>query len=175
MWILSRTLEKGGPRPGHARRARLPSAPDAGRRRRELTREGVFARERPEGGWNLAPPRHAELLPQNIAMRLGGSRRDAEPFADLFVRAAERDQDDDLQLTFRQPEVRTASVVCHGATLCRGKRPNHRPMGVFAGRLDASRAEASAHEARLVPARVRLVELVLGERADAEEQVELVA
>ena len=78
--------------------------------------------------------RHAELLAQDIAVRLCGARRDAEPFADLFVRAAERDQDDDLQLAFRQPEVRAASVLLSWPRRYAGaQRPNHRPMGVFAG------------------------------------------
>jgi len=41
----------------------LPSAPDAGyRRRRKLTSKGVFTCERPERGRDLPPPRHPELL-----------------------------------------------------------------------------------------------------------------
>ena len=40
----------------HKRRARLPSAPDAGnRRRRKLTSKGVFTCERPESGGDLPP------------------------------------------------------------------------------------------------------------------------
>ena len=47
-------------------------------------------------------------------------------------------------------------------------------MGVFRG-LDPGGAEAAADEARLVAAQVRLGELVLRQRADAQQQVELVA
>ena len=83
----------------HKRRARLPSAPDAGNRgRRKLTSKGVFTCERPEGGWDLPPPRHPELLAKDIAMRLRRPRGDAEPLSDLFVRAAQRDQLDHLAL-----------------------------------------------------------------------------
>src|SRR6266516_913309 len=97
---------KGGPRPGHARRARLPSAPDAGRSRRELTGKGVFSCERPESGRDLSPSWHTELLAKHVAMRLGRPRGDPEALADLFVRAAERDQLDHLSLPHRQRELR---------------------------------------------------------------------
>ncbi len=83
------------------------------RARRELTREGVFARERPEGGWNLAPPRHAELLTEDVGMRFRRSRRDAEPVADLLVRAAAGDQLHDLQLPIGESE-RPLSCAPHG-------------------------------------------------------------
>src|SRR5439155_7939518 len=106
--------EKGGPRPGHARRARLPSAPDAGRSRRELTGKGVFSCERPEGGRDLSPPRHTELLAQHVAVRLRRPRRDPEALADLFVGAAEGDQLDHLALPHGQREVRVIGVLGHG-------------------------------------------------------------
>jgi hypothetical protein len=95
--------KRGGPRPGHARRTRLPSAPYAGSRRRALTDEGVLACEQLEGSGDLPPPWHSELLPENVAMRLHGSRRDAELDGDLVVRAPERDQLDNLALPLREP------------------------------------------------------------------------
>src|SRR5258708_12446110 len=60
------------------------------------------------------------------------------------------------------------------ATLCPRWPRHYRPIGVFVG-LDPRGPEPAAHEARLVAAGVRLVELVLGERAGAKEEVELVA
>src|SRR5581483_3603323 len=101
-------LEQGGPRPVPTRRARLPSAPDraGGRRRHELTSEGVFTSERPERSGYLPPPRHAELLAQDIAVRFRRPRGDAEFLPDLFVRAPQRDQLDHLALALRQRELR---------------------------------------------------------------------
>src|SRR6202007_2274699 len=43
----------------------------------------------------------AELLPEDVGMRLGGSRRDAEPECNLVVRAPGGDQLDHLKLAIR--------------------------------------------------------------------------
>src|SRR5262249_54790837 len=68
-----------GPAPGaRVRRARVPSAPRAGRGRREPTGEGVLTGERLERRRDLASPRHAELVAQYVAVGLHGSRGDAE-------------------------------------------------------------------------------------------------
>src|SRR5581483_12074929 len=79
-----------------------PSAPGAGQGRRKLTRERVLARERLERGGNLLPPRYAELLTQNVAVRLRRPRRDTESLAELVVRAPACDQRDDLELALGQ-------------------------------------------------------------------------
>jgi hypothetical protein len=62
-------------------------------------RQRVFARQQPERNRDLAPARHAELLPQNVAVRLGGPRGDPEPCSDLLVRASSCDEGDYLPLT----------------------------------------------------------------------------
>src|SRR5207249_4848748 len=82
LWTCRRRLGRG-PRPGHARRARLPLAPCAGCRRRALTDEGVLSGERLERGGNLPPPRNPELLTEHVAMCFGRARGDAEVRADL--------------------------------------------------------------------------------------------
>ena len=67
-------------------------------RRLQAGRQRVLSREQPERDRNLPAPRHAQLLPQDVAVRLRRSRRDAEHEADLLVRQPLRDQLDDLPL-----------------------------------------------------------------------------
>ena len=99
----------------HKRRARLPSAPDAGNSgRRKLTSKGVFTCERLEGGRDLPPARYAKFLAKDVAMRLRSPRRDAEPLSDLFVRAAQRDQLDHLALPLGQRDIRSVGGAFHG-------------------------------------------------------------
>src|SRR5579862_3572167 len=155
------------------RRARLPSAPDrtGGRRRRELAGKGVFACERPERGRDLPPSRDSELLAQDVAVRLGRPRGDAESLPDLFVRAAPCDQLDHLALPVREREVRVVPGARHG----RG-RYVVRPAPTIGRReysagLDARRAEAAADETCLVAARIGLIELVLRQGADPEQKI----
>jgi hypothetical protein len=59
----------------------------------------ILAGEQPEGDRDLAPASHAELLAEDIAVRLGGPGGDPEPCSYLFVRAPGRNQGDDLTLT----------------------------------------------------------------------------
>src|SRR5262245_16218140 len=99
---LVTTATSGGPAPGVGPERGLPSAPGAGKSRCKLTREGVLTGERLERGRDLPPPRHAELLAQHIAVRLGCSGRDAETLSDLVVRAPSRDQRNDLELALGQ-------------------------------------------------------------------------
>ena len=159
----------------HKRRARLPSAPDAGyRRRRKLTSKGVFTCERLECGRDLPPPRHPELLAKDIAMRLRSSRRDAEPLSDLFVRAAQRDQLDHLALPLGQRDIRSVGGASHGrdATPRVPRQPSvDRSIRAV---LDPSRAELPAYEARVVPAGIRLGELVRRQRLDPQQQIQFV-
>src|SRR6201987_6441248 len=97
-YSLVTSAASGGPRHRGGPGRGSPSAPDAGKGRRKLTREGVLSGERLECGRDLPPPRHAELLAQHVAMRLGRPGRDAEPLSDLLVRAPARDQRNDLEL-----------------------------------------------------------------------------
>jgi protein-disulfide isomerase len=64
-------------------------------------REGVFSGQQAERDRDLPPAPDAELLPEHVAVRLGGSGGDPEARAHLLVRAARRDQGDDLPLTAR--------------------------------------------------------------------------
>src|SRR5581483_6901285 len=90
------------------------------------------------------------------------------------VRTTECDQADDLELPLRQGERRAGDGRAHGAP----GYARHAGTGIgrweYWMRLDPGGAKSAAHEARLVPARVRLVQLVLRERADAQKHVELV-
>src|SRR6266480_6991440 len=76
----------------------VPSAPVVGRSRLQASCERVIAGQCPVCHWNLAPAGHAELLAQDIRMRLCRARGNAEALADLFVRAPRGDQLDDLEL-----------------------------------------------------------------------------
>src|SRR5262249_53240065 len=98
--LLTRSLvrERGPRARGRARARGSPSAPGAGQSRRELPGEGVLSGERLERGRDLPPPRHAELLTQDVAVRLRRPRRDSETLSGLFVRAPARDQRNDLEL-----------------------------------------------------------------------------
>src|SRR5436190_2970798 len=112
-----------GPAPG-LRRARSPSAPAAGRGRRELAGEGVLTREHLERGRNLPPPRNTELLAQDVAVCLRRPRGDAELEPDLLVGAAAGDQLDDLELALGESDRRLAWCAGHGRG---GYAPSHRP------------------------------------------------
>src|SRR5580765_3603769 len=102
-------------------------------------------------------------------MCLRRPRRDAEPRRDLHVRAAMCDQLDDLQLALGGGG--TFLFACrHGADATAAPKDEL----LADGGIRPGSPEA-ADEARLVAATVRLHELVLRERADAQEQVELVA
>ena len=77
--------------------------------------EGVFPCRRAESRRDLPPPRHAELLAKRIAVRLGRSGRDAEALADLFVRAAGRDERDDFTLASGDRRDPARESFVHGA------------------------------------------------------------
>jgi hypothetical protein len=61
----------------------------------------ILACQEPKGDRDLASTPHAELLPQDVAVSLGGSGGDPEPRSDLIVRAAGCDERDDLALAIR--------------------------------------------------------------------------
>ena len=86
---------------GVAAGAASPSAPVVGSRRLQACRQRVLSRQQPERDRNLPPSRHAQLLPQHVAMRLRRPRRDAETASDLLVRATVSDQLDHLTLPIR--------------------------------------------------------------------------
>src|SRR6266404_4611921 len=83
---------------GVAAGASSPSAPVVGTRRLQAARQRVLARQQAERDWDVPPPRNAELLPEYVAMSLGGSWRDTEHQPDFVVRQTLRDQLDDLPL-----------------------------------------------------------------------------
>src|SRR5215470_7853411 len=62
------------------------------------TGEWVVSGQRPVRDRDLPPPCHAQLLAQDVRVRLGRTGRDAEQLADFLVGAAGRDQLDDLSL-----------------------------------------------------------------------------
>src|SRR5205823_5183697 len=131
---LVTTAVSGGPALGVGPERGSPSAPGAGQSRRKLACEGVLAGERLERGRDLPPPRHAELLAKDVAVRLRRSRRDAETLSDLVVRAPARDQHNDLELALG--EVGLCLVVSsHGpARYGRAAAPAIGRRGYSAGR-----------------------------------------
>ena len=80
----------------------VPSVPASGTPGSEAFRERVVAGQFSVRAGDLPPPRHAELLTQDVAVRLRRPWRDAEPLSNLFVGAAGRDQLDDLFLSWSQ-------------------------------------------------------------------------
>ena len=93
--------DKPHPRPRTATGA-VPSVPASGTPGSEALRERVVAGQFSVRARDLSAPRHAELLPQDIAMRLRRPWRDAEPLSNLLVGATGRDQLDDLLLSRSQ-------------------------------------------------------------------------
>jgi len=77
----------------------MPSVPRIGRSRAEALVERVISRDQPIGGRDLSTPRNAELLAQDIRVRLRSTWRDAEAVTDLLVGASRRDQRDDFALS----------------------------------------------------------------------------
>src|SRR3954470_12303344 len=125
---LRQLSSKGGPAPageGFAAGAASPSAPVLGTRRSQPPRQRVLTRQQPEGDWNLPPPRDAELLPQDVAVRLRRPWRNAEHQPDLLVRQALCDQLDHLALTGRNAVW--ISDCQHVARLRRRCQPRYRP------------------------------------------------
>ena len=60
--------------------------------------ERVFSRQAAVRDGDLTSPGHTELLADDVAVRLGGARRDAKSVADFLVRAAGGDESDDFAL-----------------------------------------------------------------------------
>ena len=90
--------------------------PRAGANRPEASRKRVFPGEQSVSDRNLPTPGDAEL-PEHVAMCLGGSWRDAQPLADLLVRATRGDQLDDLELTRCDARRDLMSASCMQAKL----------------------------------------------------------
>jgi hypothetical protein len=109
---VPRITKKGGPylRPGAAGTG--PSAPGSGPGS-EALRERVLPCEQAVSDRNVTPSRHAQLLPQHVAVRLGGPRRDAETLADFFVGEARRDELNHFLLPRRECGNRLGQDLVH--------------------------------------------------------------
>src|SRR3954468_12057476 len=81
--------------------ARVPSVPRSGWCCSEALGEGIAAGERAVRARDLPSPCATELLPEDVRVGLGGSRRDAETSCDLVVRVSGGDQLDHLKLPIR--------------------------------------------------------------------------
>src|ERR671938_59450 len=83
----------------------------------------IHAGQKPIRDGDLAPAGHAELLTQDVGMRLHRTRRDAQLLADLLIREACRDELDDLTLAVRERRCSLRERVVHAAgltTCCTG-------------------------------------------------------
>jgi hypothetical protein len=156
------------------RAAGMPSAPDAGVAGVEALCEWVGAGECAVRRRNLPPTRHAELLPQDVAVRLRGPRGDPETLAHLVVRAACSDEMDDLPLTFGEIRRTVRERMGHAPSEPAAPSANHCPKGVFSA-LRLLAYAGCGRERRVVSAPVRFLRLGSVERADPQQQVELVA
>src|SRR5205814_3083578 len=170
--------DKPHPRPRTATGA-VPSGPASGTPGSEALRERVVAGQFSVRARDLSTPRDAELLPQDIAMRLRRPWRDAEPLSNLFVRVPGRDQLDDLLLSRSQ----------NGRGRLQHRR--HSPDGnkgvlswlltkrrIWPATPNASRGgqhRLTPHERSRMPALVRDRQLLALEGADPHQQLELVA
>jgi hypothetical protein len=79
--------------------------------------ERVFSRYLAVGRWDLPPARHTELLSKRVGVSLSRARRDVEVMRDLLVRAACRNQGDDLALPGGDPWSRTEQCSGHARRL----------------------------------------------------------
>ena len=86
------------PRRGAARGRGCRQPPLSALANARLLRQGVFAREEAIGERDLPPALDAELLAEHVAVRLRGSRRDAERVAELVIGQPLGDQLDHLSL-----------------------------------------------------------------------------
>jgi hypothetical protein len=93
--------QAAGRAPGGFAAGAEPSAPVVGSCRFEAFCQRVVSRQEPVGKGNLTPPRHAELLPQDVAMSLRGPRGDPEHETEFLVRQAFGDQLDHFELPRR--------------------------------------------------------------------------
>src|SRR5581483_2121519 len=109
---------------------------------RVLTREQAI-RER-----DLAAPRHAELLAEDVAVCLCRSRGDPELRAQLLVRKTLRDQLDHTALPLG--DRRRIPECLHDSTLTRAAAREHSPNGVFRSG-ESARLHCPARCSRLSP------------------------
>ena len=65
----------------------------------------ILPGRRAVGQWNVPTTADAELSTEGITMCLGGSWCDTEALCDFLVRAALRDEPDDLSLPVGEPNV----------------------------------------------------------------------
>jgi hypothetical protein len=142
-------------------------------------RERVVARQFSVRARDLPTPRHAELLPQDIAMRLRRPWRDAEPLSNLFVRIAGRDQLDDLLLSWSQNGRARLQHRRHGPDANKDVLswllPERRISSVTPKALRGGQYRLAPHERGREPALVRNRQLLALERADPDQQLELIA
>ena len=110
-------------------------------------------------------------------MRLHGSRRDAQLVRDLLVREALRDELDDLPLAIRERRCSLRQRLVHAAeltTCCTRATFIERRIWVVYSRGLANDPLAGGDEARFVASPIGFFELVLRQRADAPQELELV-
>src|SRR5438445_13391841 len=82
----------------------MPSAPVAGRSRREVFCQGIVPCQRQVRKRDLAPPRYAELVPEHVGVGLRRARGYAESGTDLLVGAACGNELHHLSLPLRERE-----------------------------------------------------------------------
>src|ERR671936_25649 len=167
--------------------ARLPSVPRSRWSRPEALGEGVAAGERSIRARDLAAAGATELLSKDVGVSLGGSRRDAETTRHLIVRASSGDQLDHLKLPIRDHRRPLVHDCDHDGEANNGPRPRlltrRRNFGwyslrssfLLAGPLARDALADRRDEARLVTAAVGFRQLVLVQRRDAAQEIELVA
>src|SRR5205085_9705715 len=89
------------------------------------------ARERAVGDRDLPALRAPQLLPERVAMRLHGARRDPEPPRDLVVGASGGNQLHDLSLAGGHGWGAACHGLGHGLTLATLPSSRNCPKGVF--------------------------------------------
>ena len=151
-------------RGAEAPRARLPLVPRTDGERLEALGERITPGAGAICGGDLAPPRHAELRPQRVAMSLGGPWGDMQRSCDLLVRAAGCDELHDLPLPIRDRRARVDQFHVHGGDASNASaprplaerrissrlsrqyawRPNENPSLPVAGRAGSTATRAAA-------------------------------
>jgi hypothetical protein len=109
----------------------VPSAPEAGVCGLEASRKRIVAGERAVRDRDLPALRAPQLLPERVAVRLHGSRRDPEPSRDLVVGASGGNQLHDLTLAGGHGWGAAWQGLSHGLTLPTLASSRNCPKGVF--------------------------------------------
>jgi hypothetical protein len=102
----------GSPVPASRVAGTGPSVPGSGPGS-EASRKRVFARQEAVRDGDLPSPRHPQFLPQHVAVSLRRPCRDAETLSDFLVRAAGRNQLDDLALSLGEARCDLRQDLVH--------------------------------------------------------------